>query len=229
MRKSSIILSIFIGLVVGLSFCKKTDEKIRINPIVKPGFTVMDYDSNEYKTIQIGQQIWLQENLRTFHYNDGRLISTMWIYDSDTAAVEDYGFLYSWSTLEDSCGVCPEGMHVPSQHEVKVLVEYLGGVKLAGGYLKDTDPKYWETPNNGANNESQWSGRASGYFSPVSSLFINRRKIGYWWTQSNHVQGKGMAFTLDKVSMDVDFINFPFDFGFSIRCLHDSLDLSVSM
>lgn len=224
------LLSLFYFLLVIFIFssCKKPDEKIKINPIVKTGLPIMDIDSNIYPTVQIGQQIWMQENLRTTRFANGFPINGIWTYDFDTAAVEIYGLLYSWTSAVDTCRICPDGWHVPSEHEFSVLVEYLGGRKLAGGYLKERGLDHWEGPNNGANNESKWNGIGAGYYSPISFLYINRKSIGYWWSRTSNTPEKAFIITLDRMSMDVDYIHYPKDFGFSIRCLNDSLDLSVT-
>ncbi len=221
------LILIFTLGILSFSSCKKPDERIKINPIVKPGFPIMDIDSNVYSTIQIGQQIWMQQNLRTTRFANGLPISGIWVYAFDTAAVEEYGLLYSWTSAVDTCSICPHGWHLPSEHEFSVLVEYLGGVKLAGGYLKERGLDHWEGPNNGANNESKWSGVGAGYYSPVSFLYINRKNIGYWWSSTSNSPEKAFIITLDKMSMDVDYIHYPKDFGFSVRCINDSLDLTV--
>lgn len=230
MNTTSIVRAFFVMALSTLIFiaCKKTDEKIKINPIVKQGIPIMDIDSNIYPTVQIGQQIWMQENLKTTRFANGDSVYGIWIYDFDTVAVDTYGMLYSWQTAVDTCSVCPHGWHVPSQHEFAILVEYLGGVKLAGGYLKERGLDHWEGPNNGANNESKWSGIGAGYFSSVSMLYINRKKIGYWWSRTSNSPEKGFLITLDKMSMDVGNTNSPKDFGYSIRCLNDSLDLTIT-
>lgn len=228
MKKINILGLIFVGLIFSqLLSCKKPDEKIIINPIVKQGLRLYDIDSNEYASVQIGQQFWMQENLRTSHFANGHLISGLWVYDFDTVAVEDYGLLYSWVMVKDTCRICPDGWHVPTRHEFAVLVEYLGGQKLAGGYLKERGLDHWSGPNEGANNEAKWNGRGSGYFSAVSNLFINRKSIGYWWSSSASSPEKSFLITLDRMSMDVGFSNYPKDFGFSVRCISDSLDLTV--
>lgn len=228
MKTITFIRYISLGLLgFYLASCQKPEEKIIINPIVKQGVAIFDIDSNEYKTVQIGQQFWMQENLRTFHFANGHLITGIWVYDFDTLAIEDYGLLYSWSMVKDTCRICPEGWHVPTQHEFAVLVEYLGGPKLAGGYLKERGLEYWNGPNNGANNEAKWNGRGAGYFSAVSNLYINRKSLGYWWSATSNSPEKAFLITLDRMSNEVGYTNYPKDFGFSVRCISDSLDLTV--
>ena len=108
--------------------------------------TVTDVDGNVYKTVQIGNQCWMRENLRTTKYSDGTAIalgsststSTAYRYNSnnDTVHVPTYGYLYNWKAVMRNSssssanpsgvqGVCPAGWHVPSYDEWKQLTDYV--------------------------------------------------------------------------------------------------------
>jgi uncharacterized protein (TIGR02145 family) len=112
---------------------------------------VSDYDGNNYKTILIGDQRWMAQNLKTTHYSDGTLIplvengwnavgfddKAMCYYANSEFFKEIYGALYSWAAVmnsEDSSntnpsgvqGVCPDNWHVPSDEEWIELEIYLG-------------------------------------------------------------------------------------------------------
>ncbi len=105
-----------------------------------------DYDGNIYDVIQIGQQCWMKENLRTTHYADGTSIALGSSTSSTTAYryypnnngdnVSTYGYLYNWkavmgnSVSSDSVpsgvqGICPRGWHVPSNAEWTQLTNYV--------------------------------------------------------------------------------------------------------
>lgn len=109
--------------------------------------TVTDYDGNVYNTVQIGNQCWMKENLRTTHYANGASIplgnsssnTTPYYYDysSSATSLEQRGYLYNWpavmhgtsssSTLPSGVeGVCPTGWHVPSDAEWSVMEAYVG-------------------------------------------------------------------------------------------------------
>jgi hypothetical protein len=102
--------------------------------------TVTDIDGNEYKTIKIGDQNWMAENLKTTHYNDGSDIPTGYsnsewtqlqtgayaVYDDDASNADIYGNLYNWYVVDDSRGLCMDGWHVPSDEEFKELEMVLG-------------------------------------------------------------------------------------------------------
>ena len=143
--------------------------------------TVTDIDGNVYETIQIGEQVWMAENLKTTHYNDGSEIPTGYsgsegaqletgayaVYDDDPVNADVYGNLYNWYTVDDSRGICPENYHIPTDDEWYILLEYLGGASygsgenwiIAGGKMKDVGTiedgdGLWYAPNEGATNES---------------------------------------------------------------------------
>jgi uncharacterized protein (TIGR02145 family) len=96
--------------------------------------TVTDVDGNTYNTVQIGNQCWMKENMRTTHYADGG--STGGYYPgSNSSNVTTYGYLYTWSSATNAYsnntnefgmqGVCPTGWHVPSDAEWTELIEYV--------------------------------------------------------------------------------------------------------
>ena len=115
-----------------------------------PGMpTVTDYDGNVYNTVQIGNQCWMRENLRTTHYADGTLIpsgttvSTTDPYryapNGDASNVPAYGYLYNWPAVMHGAasssanpsgvqGICPAGWHVPSDAEWTQLTDYVGSI-----------------------------------------------------------------------------------------------------
>jgi len=113
---------------------------------------VPDIDGNEYKTVLIGTQCWMQENLKTTHYADGTQLVDgtgagditgdyttryYFYYDDNPLYAETYGLLYTWaavmgndeSSVENPSGVqgaCPDGWHIPSDEEWKQLEMHLG-------------------------------------------------------------------------------------------------------
>ena len=111
--------------------------------------TVTDYDGNVYNTVQIGNQCWMKENLRTTHYANGTYITrasgitsstTAYSYypNNNSSNVSTYGYLYNWpavmhgdssSTVNPSGvqGICPNGWHVPSDAEWTQMTDYVGG------------------------------------------------------------------------------------------------------
>ena len=93
--------------------------------------TVTDIDGNNYKTINIGDQVWMAENLKVTKYRNGESIpmikgELIWknytagafcYYQNNPDIGEIYGALYNWYAVNDSKGLCPTGWHVPSNDE----------------------------------------------------------------------------------------------------------------
>ena len=101
--------------------------------------TVTDIDGNVYEIVQIGDQLWMAENLKVTHYNNGDEIlnitnHTEWINHTGGAYaeyensidIELFGNLYNGYTLNDDRGVCPDGWHLPTDQEWKNLELFLG-------------------------------------------------------------------------------------------------------
>lgn len=101
--------------------------------------SVSDIEGNQYKTIVIGQQEWMAEDLKVTKYSNGDTILTglndvRWdttkkgayaIYDDKEERLEQYGALYNWYVIDDPRSICPDGWHVPSVYEWSVLTDYL--------------------------------------------------------------------------------------------------------
>ena len=97
-------------------------------------------DGHSYGVVEIGDQCWFAENLRTTVYADGSAIpeetdNTAWAglstgarcdYDNDASNVATYGRLYNWYAATDAAELCPTGWHVPTDDEWTALETYLG-------------------------------------------------------------------------------------------------------
>lgn len=99
--------------------------------------SVTDFDGNVYLTVEIGQQCWMKENLRTTHYEDGTAINPTLYISNYSNSITQYGHSYKWAAImhgEDNSntnpsevqGICPSGWHVPSAAELTQLTDYVG-------------------------------------------------------------------------------------------------------
>jgi uncharacterized protein (TIGR02145 family) len=164
----------FIAIVI--NGCKKDNNPIS-NPdnskstavfnISKTYGTMTDQNGNVYKTIVIGSQTWMAENLRTTKYRNGIDIkevtskeewSTLDIgaycnYNNtqNIDTIVTYGRLYNWLALIDNRNIAPKGWHIPSDEEWKILVSFLGGEDLAGDKMKESGITHWANPNQNKN------------------------------------------------------------------------------
>ncbi len=133
-------------------------------------------DGKTYKTVVIGTQTWMAENLA---YKTG---SGCWAYDNDQRNITTFGYLYSWEMAKN---VCPTGWHLPNNVEWNTLKSYIGGIPgtedVSGGKLKETDTIHWRSPNTGANNETGFTALPGGVRDP-DETFSLIGYVGWWWT-----------------------------------------------
>ena len=149
-------------------------------------------DNNVYKTVTIGTQVWMAENLKYLPSVVGPETETAetpchsvyGYYGTNvneakaTANYSTYGVLYNWPAAMNSC---PSGWHLPGEAEWTELTSYLGGGK-AGGKLKETGISHWKEPNVGATNESGFTALPAGhiYFTRFDDLTVSAN----WWTST---------------------------------------------
>ncbi|MBS9525272.1 fibrobacter succinogenes major paralogous domain-containing protein [Litoribacter alkaliphilus] len=155
---------------------------------------VYDYDGNPYRTVRIGNQTWMAQNLKTETFCNGDPIENVpggedWIeldspaytyYDNDQAYNKDYGKLYNEYAITDERNVCPCGWKVPSLDDYNELFDFIGGEELFGQKLRKTGYDYWLTPNPGATDEYGFSAMPSGMFVYSSNsieLFDRRESV----------------------------------------------------
>lgn len=201
--------------------------------------SVKDIDGNRYKTIKIGTQIWLSENLKTTTYNDGTPIPLVkgydaWTelstpaycwYNNDSTNKEVYGALYNWYAVNTK-KLCPEGWHVPTDEEWTELRIYLGEKGDAGNALKESGTSHWKSPNSDASNTTGFTALPGGY-RDYKGPFNLLRTDGYWWssTESYWYSSTDSASTISFYRNlrydDADLFRNITDksFGFCVRCL----------
>lgn len=176
-----------------------------------------------YKTIAIGTQIWMSENL-AFKTDSGS-----WAYNNEEKNVAQYGYLYNWNT---ALSVCPKGWHLPSDEEWKKLEKNLG-MELAErgetGYrsenigIKLKDKQGWE-PYQGkiySNNSSGFSALPGGYRYHKDMMFYDKGFNGYWWTSSKAGGDNAWYRYLDHHFGGIARSYYNFGYGFSVRCVKD--------
>ncbi len=239
--KSSYLFTIFsISLLCIVCSCKK--EKIK--PI-ETG-TVTDYEGNIYKTIKIGEQWWMAENLKATRYNDGNFITLIEdnaiLWANDTAGAYRsgaYGFLYNWHAVNATKHqLAPSGWHVPTDNDWKELEKFLGmnasdvdrcnwrGTN-EGDKLKSTGIESWiyyaPDPTVWATNESGFSALPGNclLFNGGSGYPIGAGYMGFWWSSTESDSGESFYRYLDYKRSGIFRYYGPKTYGFSVRCVKD--------
>jgi uncharacterized protein (TIGR02145 family) len=199
---------------------------------------VLDVDGNTYKTVKIGTQVWMAENLKTSKYSDGSTIpkitdDTEWqnnttgawtYYNSDPANNAKYGKLYNWyavsKTTNGNKNVCPTDWHVPTDAEWTVLIDYLGGEVVAGGKMKEVGTTNWNSPNTDATNISLFTSLPGGGRDYIGSYVYIGSKGGWWSSTESDTYVAWSRFLLYSFSnAGRDDVNK--GWGLPVRCLRD--------
>ncbi len=234
--KTNYSVRAFASSAAGTSFGKVVSFTTDSLPDLSCPATVTDIEGNVYKTIKIGTQCWMKENLRTSKYRNGdgikiALDDATWSessiglvcqYNDDISADSIYGKLYNLYAVMDSKKLCPSGWHVPTDSEWLILENYLGGSAQAGGKMKATgilpSTGLWASPNSGASNISGFTGFPGGY-RMANGPYDKLSERAYWW--SSRVGGGSRPRYLS--SSDGKSSNMILDgrAGLSVRCIAD--------
>jgi uncharacterized protein (TIGR02145 family) len=158
-------------------------------------------DGKEYKTVKIGRQIWMAQNLNY-------VTDKSWCQDCDT-----YGRMY---TFQDAMNACPPGWHIPTDEEWKELINYLGGASVAGGKLKSKE--HWNSPNIGATNSSGFSG-IPAHYRTVDGKIRDAGRQATWWSSSIGPDPAVWTWNLYNDKVSIESLGFYNNSGFSVRCV----------
>ena len=217
-----------------------------LNPAISYEMFKDARDGQIYKSVKIGNQVWMAENLN-YDYNEGTAKS--YCYNDEPDSCAKYGRLYFWSAAMDSAGVfsdggkgcgygvtcsvsepvrgiCPEGWHLPSKEEWSVLFEAVGGEDVAGTKLKSTSG--WDYDDHGGRigngtDESSFSVLPAGFRYGVGNYYYAGERADFW---SSTERSSGNAyrwyFHYGNESVLLNYYDDFKDFGYSVRCLKDS-------
>ena len=197
-------------------------------------------DKQTYKTVQIGDQWWMAENLKYETKNS-------YCYEDKSSNCDKYGRLYTWAAAMDSAGiipgntangcgygeicnlgnvkvrgVCPEGWHLPSRDEWDTLLTAVGGKATAGTMLKSTEG--WNDKDDGT------SGNGSDAYS-FSALpagdrngngnFLDEGSNAYFWSSTESDNFSAYYMYLYYINVNAYLYLSSKYYGFSVRCLKD--------
>jgi len=241
-RISWFYISVIAGIVLlSLSGCRKDSNNSNgvttavFNPDLTYG-TMTDQDGNVCKTIQIGTQVWMAENLKVTRYRNGDLIGTtnpatlsiageinpkyQWPCLNNESNVATYGRLYTWFAVTDSRNIAPAGWHVASDQEWITLRDFLGGESLAGGKLKETGTTHWVSPNTGATNVSGFTALPGGLREPAG-FFYTSNPPGNWWTAKESDSLNAWHAYTDGVASYLLLLSSNKLVGYAVRCVKD--------
>tara|TARA_B100001123_G_C15129103_1_gene954557 strand:- start:111 stop:1052 length:942 start_codon:yes stop_codon:yes gene_type:complete len=194
----------------------------------------VDIDGNSYRTIQIGEQIWMAENLRVTKYRDGTEIASFLDIEWASANVgayyppngiseniDDYGLLYNNLTIHASNGLCMDGWHIPDEYDWLTLLDYVdynGGKLKSIGTIEQGDG-LWHTPNSGAEDTYGFSANPAGVIQGNNALFVQFGNLTYFWVSTNDYE-RAIKLSYDTIAINSGHHGLARD-GFSVRCVKD--------
>lgn len=211
---------------------KESVPPINFNSALTYG-TVSDIDGNSYKTIKIGTQVWMAENLKVTKYNDGTPVhlvnnsvdwSTLtteaycWYDDNPSKYRNVYGALYNWDAVTTG-KLCMTGWHVPTATEFMTLGSYLGGnYPFDATKLREAGTDHWEQYP--GTNETGFTVLPGGYRSNTG-VFSNIRWTCYFFTTSSDPYNSSLKIQITISIYSMTQITCNKNDGYSVRCLKD--------
>jgi len=205
------------------------------NGTVKTYGTVSDGAGRSYKTVVIGGQTWMAENL---NYN----VSGSVCYNGQDNYCAQYGRLYNWATAMNISsdynsssynpspstkyrGICPQNWHIPNDDEWSALFNAVGGSSVAGRKLKSQSGWYNCGPSGSGNSYvcedafgfSALPGGNGGSYGGFDGVGYS----GYWWSASEYSSYLAYSRYMDYYLEYAGYLNYDKSYLFSVRCLQD--------
>ena len=226
-----------------LNFDWSIPKENYLNPNIHYDSLVDDRDGQVYKTVGIGSQVWMAQNL---NYADSvqtpSLKGLIWCYGNDSAKCEAVGHLYSWSAAVDSValandpanplicgrgklcemptrvqGVCPNGWHLPDTTEWENLFAAVGGRSTASDVLRSSDGWYY---NKKGTNAYGFTALPAGYGGDGCS-FGGDTSNGFFWTATQTGEDDAYYVQLSVYNEGPRVTSEGKNFGLSVRCVKD--------
>jgi len=200
-----------------------------------PPDPVTDFEGNSYKTVKIGTQIWMAENLKATLFNDGTEIPLVseasawsklitpgycWYENNEPEHKDTYGALYNGYTVSTG-DLCPAGWHVPEKEEWQEMIEFLTDSITGGGKLKEAGTTHWQSPNKGADNSTGFTAFGSGirYF---EGSFRSILSFTSFWAATETGSNNEWYLSLFYADATATMDHRSKKHGFSVRCIKDS-------
>lgn len=212
-----------------------------LNPSIKYGEFTDERDGQVYKSVKIGEQTWMAQNLNYRYLQRTELLdSSSFCYRNEPDSCKKYGRLYLWSAAVDSVGefskdgeglgydvfsnvkgdvrgICPEGWHLPSVDEFRTLIKFAGGYE-SSFVLKAR--KGWEKDYFNGTDDYGFSLLGAGEFKGSSSYSAVGAYTEIW---SSSQRDSKYSYKMQVYSNEnINLMHFQKDEGSSVRCIKNS-------
>ncbi len=247
LKNNSKLLFCIVALLLLVFFdsCKKNNPEPET---VIETDSITDIDGNVYKTVKIGNQWWMAENLRVTRYRNGYFIpetkdSAGWIqkttgayclYENNPATDKSLGLLYNYYAVTDTGNIAPKGWHIPTDAEWKQLETHLGMSQTEcdkSGWrgANEADKLKVKSPQGWTQFENVWSTNESGFTALAASCRLQNAEFGqpglfstgFWWTATSSNGDDAYYRYLDYKNSTIYRSQAPLVYGMSIRCVKD--------
>ena len=212
-----------------------------MNPEIEYGVFVDKRDDQVYRSVKIGEQTWMAENLNyAYNQKTSSLYSSTFCYNDEPDSCAKYGRLYLWSAAMDSVakfgdtgkgcgyektcasattvrGVCPKGWHLPSAAEFEGLFNAVGGDSVADKALRSISG--WKAGDNGSDSFG-FSALPAGAVWPHLSIFLSINISGIFWSASES-DSDAYSTALNVANEKAVLFYYYKKFGHSVRCVKD--------
>ena len=219
-------------------------KECRFNPNIDYGFMTDSRDGHVYRTVTIGDKVWMAENL---NYADSvktpSLLKRNWCYEYDPKNCDVAGRLYTWAAAIDSAklytvlsldcgygkfctlpdtvyGICPAGWHLPSNEDWIALITTVGDASNAGKVLKSQNG--WNSYGNGTD-AFGFSALPAGVRVGVTDFFVGQGgSVNFWSSAESDADSVYAYYMVLKVGDDGTGLGADVKFyGYYIRCVKD--------
>ena len=228
---------------------ESSSSKVTEPAEVTSGTMTDSRDGQTYKTVTIGTQTWMAQNLNYAYtdvpYKHGNYTSdsTSWCYNDDANNCSKYGRLYTWAAAMDSVGtlstngkgcgfgttcsptypvrgICPEGWHLPTKAEFETLITAVGGQSTASKVLKSTSGWRWNNSSVNGSDAFAFSALPAGHRGGGGYYDGEGNGVDFWSsTEGNSDYAYSMYLYYIN---DVAYLSDDYKYyGYSVRCLKD--------
>ena len=238
-RSFLLLAAIAATLTASMSGCMKEDS----SDTGTGAGSVTDADGNIYRTVMIGNQEWMAENLRTTRYSDGTPIENpgadnpawatnrngaySWYGNDKDSFGKKYGGLYNWHAVNTG-KLCPAGWRVPSDEEWTKVNRHLA--VNAGGRMKAAGTSEWDGANPDAANDTGFDALPGGVrvhslsgmiTSASGGFFFHEGRTGRWWTSCASSSANALHRSIHAGSGSIFRSHSPKGNGYSVRCIRE--------
>ncbi|MEN9333842.1 MAG: hypothetical protein RLY35_1022 [Bacteroidota bacterium] len=236
MKNLSVIFFVLLPFIWG---CKKNENK-KVD--IEYG-TVIDNDGREMKTVKIGDQWWMAENLQSHHFQNGDSLTVLskedalaqWNTQTSGACTAHndslYGYLYNFIAIEDNRNIAPKGWRIPSDEDWKILEKQIGmseeaansfgwrGTKQANQLVSQFS-KGWPEFSALYGEDTYGFNALPGGCITLLNVINSGANTAFWWT-STLDNGEGYYRYIDYQQTRILRSKTSSLYGMSIRCIKE--------